>query len=219
MSSLIQPEIFFSALTPAEERIQQALEDIRQGKPVLVMDDFDRENEADLIVAAETLTVETMARMIRDGSGIVCLCLTDELADHLELPPMVADNSSQFKTAFTITIEAAEGVTTGVSAKDRTTTVKTAIKDGAIASDLNRPGHVFPLRARKGGVLERRGHTEGTIDLARLAGLKPSGVLCELTNPDGTMATGIQVLAYAQTHHLTVITIDEIAQYRLAHNI
>lgn len=219
MSSLIQPEIFFSALTPAEERIQQALEDIRQGKPVLVMDDFDRENEADLIVAAETLTIETMARMIRDGSGIVCLCLTDELADHLELPPMVADNSSQFKTAFTITIEAAEGVTTGVSAKDRTTTVKAAIKEGAIASDLNRPGHVFPLRARKGGVLERRGHTEGTIDLARLAGLKPSGVLCELTNPDGTMASGIQVLAYAQTHHLTVITIDEIAQYRLAHNI
>ncbi|MDY6486456.1 3,4-dihydroxy-2-butanone-4-phosphate synthase [Acinetobacter faecalis] len=219
MSSLIQPEIFFSALRPAEERIQQALEDIRQGKPVLVMDDFDRENEADLIVAAETLTDETMARMIRDGSGIVCLCLTDELADHLELPPMVVDNSSQFKTAFTITIEAAEGVTTGVSAKDRTTTVKAAIKDDAIATDLNRPGHVFPLRARKGGVLERRGHTEGTIDLARLAGLKPSGMLCELTNPDGTMASGIQVLAYAQTHHLTVITIEEIVQYRLVHNL
>ncbi|OAL81290.1 3,4-dihydroxy-2-butanone 4-phosphate synthase [Acinetobacter sp. SFB] len=219
MSSLIQPEIFFSALPPAEQRIEKALEDIRQGKPVLVMDDFDRENEADLIVAAETLNVETMARMIRDGSGIVCLCLTDELANHLQLPPMVADNSSQFKTAFTVTIEAAQGVTTGVSAKDRTTTIKAAIKDGAVASDLNRPGHVFPLRALNGGVLTRRGHTEGTIDLARLAGLKPAGVLCELTNPDGTMASGIQVLSYAQTHDLTVITIEEIVQYRLAHNL
>lgn len=219
ISSLIQPEIFFSALAPAEQRILQALEDLRQGKPVLVMDDFDRENEADLIVAAETLTIETMARMIRDGSGIVCLCLTDELANHLELPPMVQDNSSQFKTAFTVSIEAVEGVTTGVSAKDRTTTIKTAIKDGAVASDLNRPGHVFPLRAREGGVLTRRGHTEGTIDLARLAGLKPAGVLCELTNPDGSMASGIQVLSYAQTHQLSLITIDELVQYRQQHNI
>ena len=219
MSSLIQPEIFFSALPPAAQRIEQALEDMRQGKPVLVMDDFDRENEADLIVAAETLTVETMARMIRDGSGIVCLTLTDELANHLELPPMVEDNSSQFKTAFTITIEAAQGVTTGVSAKDRTTTIRAAIKDGAIASDLNRPGHVFPLRGRDGGVLTRRGHTEGSIDLARLAGLKPAGVLCEVTNPDGSMASGIQVLSYAQTHDLTLITIEELVQYRVQHNV
>ncbi len=219
MSSLIQPELFFSALSPAEQRIQQALEDIRQGKPVLVMDDFDRENEADLIVAAETLNVETMARMIRDGSGIVCLCLTEQAADHLELSPMVKLNSSHFHTAFTVTIEAAQGVTTGVSAKDRVTTIHAAIKDGAVASDLNRPGHVFPLRARDGGVLVRRGHTEGSIDLARMAGLKPAGVLCELTNPDGTMATGIQVLAYAQTHHLTVITIEELVQYRMQHQI
>ena len=219
MSSLIQPEIFFSALPPAEQRIRQALEDMRQGKPVLVMDDFDRENEADLIVAAETMNVETMARMIRDGSGIVCLTLTDELANHLELPPMVEDNSSQFKTAFTITIEAAQGVTTGVSAKDRTTTIRAAIKDGAIATDLNRPGHVFPLRGRDGGVLTRRGHTEGSIDLARLAGLKPAGVLCEVTNPDGSMASGIQVLSYAQTHDLTLITIEELVQYRVQHNV
>ena len=219
MSSLIQPEIFFSALPPFEQRIAQALEDMRQGKPVLVMDDFDRENEADLIVAAETLNAETMARMIRDGSGIVCLTLTNELADHLELPPMVTDNSSQFKTAFTVTIEAAEGVTTGVSAQDRTTTIHAAVKDGAVASDLNRPGHVFPLRARDGGVLTRRGHTEGSVDLARLAGLKPAGVLCEVTNPDGSMASGIQVLSYAQTHNLTLITIEEIVQYRLAHQI
>lgn len=217
MSSLIQPEIFFSTLPPAEQRLQQALEDMRQGKPILVMDDFDRENEADLIIAAETLNVETMARMIRDGSGIVCLTLTNELANHLELPAMVSDNSSQFRTAFTVTIEAAKGVTTGVSAKDRTTTIHATIKDGAIASDLNRPGHVFPLRARDGGVLTRRGHTEGSVDLARLAGLKPVGVLCEVTNPDGSMASGIQVLAYAQTHQLTLITIEEIVQYRLAH--
>ena len=219
MSSLIQPEIFFSALSPAEQRIEQALEDMRQGKAVLVMDDFDRENEVDLIVAAETLNVETMALMIRDGSGIVCFTLTEELADHLELLPMVQDNSSQFKTAFTVTIEAAEGVTTGVSAKDRTTTIHAAIKDGAVASDLNRPGHVFPLRGRKGGVLARRGHTEGSIDLARLAGLKPAGVLCEVTNPDGSMASGKQVLDYALAHDLTLITIEELVQYRLKNNV
>ena len=219
MSSLIQPELFFSTLPSAEQRIQQALEDIRHGKPVLVMDDFDRENEADLIIAAETLTIPVMAQMIRDGSGIVCLCLTEALADHLDLPPMVASNSSQFKTAFTVTIEAAQGVTTGVSAQDRVTTIFAATQDGAVASDLNRPGHVFPLRARDGGVLTRRGHTEGTIDLARLAGLKPAGVLCELTNPDGSMASGIQVLAYAQTHHLTVISIDELVQYRVQHQL
>jgi len=219
MSSLMQPEIFFVALPPSEQRVLQALEDMRQGKPVLVMDDFDRENEADLIVAAETLNVETMARMIRDGSGIVCLTLTNTLADHLDLPPMVADNSSQFKTAFTVTIEAAEGVTTGVSAQDRTTTIHAAIKEGAVARDLNRPGHVFPLRARDGGVLTRRGHTEGSVDLARLAGLKPAGVLCEVTNPDGSMASGIQVLSYAEKHDLTLITIDEIVQYRLAHQL
>lgn len=219
MSSLIQPEIFFSTLPSAEQRIQQALEDIRNGKPVLVMDDFDRENEADLVVAAQTLNVATMARMIRDGSGIVCLCLTEQLADHLELPPMVQHNSSQFHTAFTVTIEAANGVTTGVSAKDRVTTIHTAIKDNAVAHDLNRPGHIFPLRARNGGVLTRRGHTEATIDLARLAGLKPAGVLCELTNPDGTMAAGTQVLAYAKTHQLTIISIEELVQYRLKNKI
>lgn len=217
MSSLIQSEIFFAAMSPAEQRMQQALQDLRQGKPVVVMDDFDRENEADLIVAAETLNVETMARMIRDGSGIVCLCLTEADADHLELQPMVSNNSSHFRTAFTVTIEAAEGVTTGVSAKDRVTTIQAAIKDGAVASDLNRPGHIFPLRARDGGVLTRRGHTESSVDLARMAGLKPAGVLCELTNADGTMSSGIQVLSYAQTHQLTLISVEEIVQYRLAH--
>ncbi len=216
---MIQPEIFFSALSPAEQRIQQALEDIRQGKPVLVMDGFDRENEADLIVAAETLTVETMARMIRDGSGIVCLCLTDELADHLELVPMVSDNSSQFKTAFTVTIEAATGVTTGVSAQDRTTTVEAAIKDGAVASDLKSPWSCLPSSCTPRRCAHPSRSYRRTIHLARLAGLKPAGVLCELTNADGTMASGIQVLAYAQTHQLTVITIEELVQYRIKHGV
>lgn len=219
MSSLIQPEIFFAALAPAEQRIQQALEDLRQGKAIIVMDDFDRENEADLIVAADTLNVDTMARMIRDGSGIVCLCLTEQQADHLELPPMVSSNSSQFGTAFTVTIEAAQGVTTGVSAQDRVTTIQAATRPGAVAADLNRPGHIFPLRAREGGVLSRRGHTESSVDLARLAGLSPAGVLCELTNPDGSMSAGIQVLAYAQTHQLTLISVEEIVQYRLAQKV
>lgn len=219
MSSLMQPEILFSTLAPAEQRILQALEDIRQGKPVLVMDDFDRENEADLIVAADTLNTETMARMIRDGSGIVCLCLTEQQADHLELPPMVSNNSSHFHTAFTVTIEAATGVTTGVSAQDRVTTIKAATQPSAVAHDLHRPGHVFPLRARQGGVLTRRGHTEGSIDLARLAGLSAAGVLCELTNPDGSMAAGNQVFAYASMHQLTLITIEEIVQYRVKHAV
>ncbi|AOA57646.1 3,4-dihydroxy-2-butanone-4-phosphate synthase [Acinetobacter larvae] len=220
MSTVLHtPTNLFSDLAPAEQRIQQALIDLRQGKPIIVMDDFDRENEADLIIAAETLDVPTMARMIRDGSGIVCLCLTEQVADQLALYPMVQDNSSQFKTAFTITIEAAKGVTTGVSAQDRYTTIHAAIADGAVASDLNRPGHVFPLRARDGGVLSRRGHTEASVDLSRMAGLKPAGVLCELTNPDGTMSAGQEVLDYAVQHQLTLINIEEIVQYRITHQL
>lgn len=214
MSTLFAAELFVSALPPAAQRIQQALLDLQAGKPILVMDDFDRENEADLIVPAETLTTPTMAQMIRDGSGIVCLCLTEQLADHLKLTPMVVHNSSAYQTAFTITIEAKHGVTTGVSAADRVTTIHTAVRQGAVADDLNRPGHVFPLRARDGGVLSRRGHTEASVDLARLAGLTPAGVLVELTNADGSMAKGIQVLAYAETHQLTVLTIEEIVAYR-----
>ncbi|OTG81880.1 3,4-dihydroxy-2-butanone-4-phosphate synthase [Acinetobacter sp. ANC 4558] len=219
MSNLTHSEQILSYLANSEQRITQAIQDIKQGKPILVMDDFDRENEADLIVAAETLNVETTAQMIRDGSGIVCLTLSEELVEQLQLPPMVSNNSSQFKTAFTVTIEAAQGVTTGVSAKDRTTTIHAAIKDGAVPSDLNRPGHVFPLRGQNGGVLTRRGHTEASIDLAILAGLKPAGVLCELTNPDGTMSIGNEVIEYAQKHDLTLITIDELVQYRIKHKI
>ena len=198
-----------------EQRMQRALADYRSGRPVLLMDDFDRENEADLIVAAEKITNESMARMIRDGSGIVCLCLTDETLQQLNLPPMVAINNSRHGTAFTVSIEAKEGVTTGVSAADRVTTILTAIAPDAKPDDLARPGHVFPLRAVPGGVLSRRGHTEGSVDLAKLAGLKPAAVLCELMNPDGTMAKGQQVLHYALTHDLVVLSIDELVKHRL----
>jgi 3,4-dihydroxy 2-butanone 4-phosphate synthase len=206
-------------LKDADKRIKQALNDIRQGKPILILDDLERENEADLIIAAETLTTEVMAQMIRDGSGIVCLTLPHYLADHLKLPLMVKENSSKFKTAFTVSIEAKFGVTTGVSAQDRTTTIHTAISDNATWSDLNRPGHVFPIRGQEGGVLTRRGHTEASLDLARLAGLKNAGVLCELTNPNGTMAHGEQVYLYAKKHQLTIITIEELVQYRVNNNI
>lgn len=196
------------------QRIDAALSALRQGRPVVVQDDHDRENEADLILAADTLTQPEMARMIRDGSGIVCLCLTPEHAARLELTPMVAHNTSQYGTAFTVTIEARHGVTTGVSAADRVTTIRAAIAPGAQAQDLSRPGHVFPLIARAGGVLERRGHTESSVDLARLAGLSPAGVLCELMNPDGSMMRGQQVADYAARHQLPMLTVAELAQWR-----
>jgi len=198
---------------PAETRIRAALDAFRRGRPVLLTDDPDRENEADLVAAAENLSLETMAMMIRDGSGIVCLCLTDERCEQLQLPPMVAHNDSRYSTAFTVTIEAREGVTTGVSAADRCTTIRAAIADGATPQDLARPGHVFPLRARAGGVLERRGHTEGTVDLARLAGLQPAGVLCELMNPDGSMARGADVERFAREHDLVLISIAELVAW------
>lgn len=169
-----QPSLLAEFGNPIE-RVEAALVALQQGQGVLVLDDEDRENEGDMIYSAETLTAAQMALMIREGSGIVCLCLSDEQADKLELPPMVVDNNSQNQTAFTVSIEAKEGVTTGVSAADRLTTIKTAIFEGAKPSDLARPGHVFPLRARQGGVLTRRGHTEGTTDLMQLVGLNPAG--------------------------------------------
>lgn len=199
--------------TPFEQRLQRALEDLRKGRPVLLLDDDDRENEADLIAAADNINVDVMARMIRDGSGIVCLCLTEQKLQQLDLPPMVSDNQSRYGTAFTVSIEAREGVTTGVSAADRVTTIRAAIAADARPQHLARPGHVFPLRAVAGGVLERRGHTEGSVDLARLAGMGPAAVLCELMNPDGSMAVGDQVAAYAYSHDLVMLTIDELAQH------
>lgn len=195
------------------QRVERAVDALRQGSGVMVLDDENRENEGDMIFAAETMTVEQMALTIRHGSGIVCLCLTEERRQQLELPMMVENNSSHFQTAFTVTIEAAKGVTTGVSAADRLTTVRAASAEGAKPSDLHRPGHVFPLRAQPGGVLTRRGHTEATIDLVRLAGFKPAGVLCELTNDDGSMAHTSEVAVFAKQHHMPVVTIDDLVSY------
>ncbi|ACD17715.1 3,4-dihydroxy-2-butanone-4-phosphate synthase [Paraburkholderia phytofirmans] len=195
-------------------RIAAALQAMRDGRAVVLQDDHDRENEADLIVSAERLSVETMALLIRECSGIVCLCLPDEKIRALELPPMAVNNESRHGTAFTISIEARDGVTTGVSALDRVTTIRAAIADTAKPADIVRPGHVFPLRAQPGGVLARRGHTEGTVDLAILAGLKPAGVLCELMNPDGTMTRGADVERFAAQHNLPMLTIAELVEFR-----
>ena len=216
MSQINLLEIF--APTPIE-RVEKALEAMRSGNGVLVVDDENRENEGDIIFAAEKMTQEQMAMMIRYCSGIVCLCLPQRKMKELDLPQMVEKNTSSYGTAFTVTIEAKEGVTTGVSAHDRLTTIKAAIKNGAKPEDLSRPGHVFPLCARNGGVLERDGHTEASVDLARLAGLNPSGVLCALTNDDGSMARLPQVVAFGLTHHMTVVSILDIIAYRKAKNV
>ncbi|WP_332706493.1 3,4-dihydroxy-2-butanone-4-phosphate synthase [Plesiomonas shigelloides] len=206
-----------SAFGSPIERVEQGLAALRAGRGVLVLDDEDRENEGDLIFAAETITPEQMALTIRHGSGIVCLCITEARRRQLELPMMVGVNSSQNQTAFTVTIEAAHGVTTGVSAQDRVTTIRAAIADDARPSDIHRPGHVFPLRAQDGGVLARRGHTEATIDLMRLAGFKPYGVLCELTNDDGSMARTPEVIEFARQHQMPVLTIEDLVAYREAY--
>ena len=195
-------------------RIEAAIEALRSGQGVLITDDADRENEGDLIFAAETITTAQMAVLIRECSGIVCLVLPPEKTRALALPPMVPRNSSRYGTAFTVSIEAARGVTTGVSAHDRVTTIRAAIADDAVPSDLNRPGHVFPLVARPGGVLERRGHTEATVDLLRLAGLKPYGVLCELTNADGTMARLPEIQAFGRERGYPWLSVADIVAWR-----
>ena len=200
----------------AEERVENAIGALRAGRGVIVTDDEGRENEGDLIFSAQNLTEAQMAMLIRECSGIVCLCLTPEKVESLGLPMMVEKNSSRFGTAFTVSIEAASGVTTGVSAHDRVATIRAATADSARPADLNRPGHVFPLKARAGGVLERQGHTEATIDLMRLAGLKPCGVLCELTNPDGTMARLPEIIAFAQGHDMPILTVADLVEYRKA---
>lgn len=203
----------------AEERMVRALEAFRRGEGLCVVDDEDRENEGDLIYSAQHLTEAQVAQMIRDCSGIVCVCLTEEACDRMALPPMVSTNTNTQGTAFTVAIEAAEGVTTGVSAHDRLLTIKAAANPNGRPEDLRRPGHVYPLLARSGGVLERRGHTESSIDLCRLAGLEPAGVLCELMHPDGTMMRLPDVAKYALEHGMAMISVEDIAAYRIAHGL
>lgn len=197
------------------ERVKNALNALRTGRGVLVLDDKNRENEGDMIFAAESMTIEQMALAIRHGSGIVCLCLTEDRCQQLNLPMMVENNNNRYRTAFTITIEAAKGITTGVSAADRLITIKTSIKDHAKPSDLNRPGHVFPLKAQNGGVLTRLGHTEAAVDLTILAGLKPFGVLCEVTNEDGSMARMAEIILFARRYTMPVLTISDLIYYRV----
>ncbi len=197
----------------AELRVERAVAQIRAGGGVIVVDDEDRENEGDIIYAAETISPQQMNLLIRAGSGIVCLVLTEERTRVLDLPPMVTQNTGRYGTPFTVSVEAKVGVTTGVSAADRVTTIRTAIADGCQPSDLARPGHVFPLKAHPAGVLGRRGHTEGTIELMRLADVKPAGVLCEVMNEDGTMARLPELMEFARLHAMPVVTIEDLVAY------
>lgn len=196
------------------QRVLNAISCLRSGKGIVMVDDEDRENEGDIIFPASTMTERDMALMIRECSGIVCLCLPSARCEGLGLPQMVADNTSRNGTAFTVSIEAREGVSTGVSAADRVCTIRTAVAEGARPEDLAHPGHVFPLRAKDNGVFERRGHTEGSVDIVRLAGLGDAAVLCELTNEDGTMSRLPQIIPFAQKHGMAVVSVDDIYRYR-----
>ncbi len=195
--------------------IPEAIQAIRAGQMVVVVDDEDRENEGDLTLAAEFVTPEAINFMARFGRGLICLTLTEERADYLRLGPMTQDNTSRFGTAFTETIEAREGVTTGISAADRAHTIRVAIDSRSTAQDLARPGHIFPLRARKGGVLVRAGQTEASVDLARMAGLIPAGVICEIMNDDGSMARVPDLKVFCAEHKLLLVTVADLIRYRL----
>ncbi|TWI76783.1 GTP cyclohydrolase II [Desulfobotulus alkaliphilus] len=195
--------------------IEEAIEDIRAGKMVILADDEDRENEGDLTIAAEKVTPEVINFMAKYGRGLICLSLTGEQCDALDLPMMVGNNTSPFGTGFTVSIEAREGVTTGISAADRATTILAAVKDGARPRDLVRPGHIFPLRAKDGGVIVRSGQTEGSMDLARLAGLKPAGVICEIMDDDGTMARMPSLEKFSEEHGIGICTVADLIAYRL----
>ncbi len=197
--------------------ISEALEDIKLGKPIILVDDEDRENEGDLCVAAEKATPETINFMAKYGRGLICLSLSPEMVDRLELPMMVTKNKSPFQTAFTISIEARKGVTTGISAADRAHTILTAISDEVRPEDLVSPGHIFPLRAKKGGVLVRTGQTEGSVDLSRIAGMKPAGVICEVMNDDGTMSRMPDLEIFAAEHGLKIVSVENLIQYRMQH--
>jgi 3,4-dihydroxy 2-butanone 4-phosphate synthase / GTP cyclohydrolase II len=196
-------------------KIKEVLEDLKLGKMIILVDDEDRENEGDLTLAAEKVTPEAINFMAKYGRGLICLSLAPEIIEQLKLPLMVQDNKSPFKTAFTVSIEAREGVTTGISAADRARTISVAVSDSAKPEDLVQPGHIFPLRARRGGVLFRTGQTEGSVDLARLAGLKPAGVICEIMNEDGTMARMPDLVKFAKVHGLKIASIADLIAYRM----
>jgi len=195
--------------------IEQAIDDIKNGKMVILVDDEDRENEGDLTMAAEAVTPEAINFMAKYGRGLICLPLDSSIADRLDLPMMVDKNTSQFETGFTVSIEAKVGVTTGISAADRATTILTAVADGTTPADIARPGHIFPLRARDGGVMVRIGQTEGSVDLARLAGLKPAAVICEIMAEDGTMARMPSLEVFAKEHSIGICTVADLVRYRL----
>jgi 3,4-dihydroxy 2-butanone 4-phosphate synthase/GTP cyclohydrolase II len=195
--------------------IQEAIEDIKNGKMVILCDNEDRENEGDLTMAAEKVTPEAINFMAKYGRGLICLSLIEEQVENLELPLMVRENTSAFQTAFTVSIDAKKGTTTGISAADRATTILTAIADDAKPEDLSRPGHIFPLRAKGGGVLHRTGQTEGSVDLARLSGLKPAGVICEIMKDDGTMARMPDLKVFAREHGLKIVTVEDLIRFRL----
>ncbi|WP_333596906.1 3,4-dihydroxy-2-butanone-4-phosphate synthase [Chryseobacterium flavum] len=198
----------------SRERVEKALSTLQQGKGILLVDDENRENEGDIIFPASTITEQDMALLIRECSGIVCLCISEEKSRQLNLRPMVEHNNSKNQTAFTISIEAKEGVESGVSAKDRVTTIRTAVAENALAEHIASPGHVFPLIARKEGVFERRGHTEGSVDLVKMANLGDDAVLCELTNEDGSMARLPEIVDFAIRKGMSVVTIEDIYTYR-----
>jgi 3,4-dihydroxy 2-butanone 4-phosphate synthase/GTP cyclohydrolase II len=198
--------------------IEEAIAEIRAGRMIILMDDEDRENEGDLLMAAEKVTPEAIAFMARYARGLICVPLTEEKLDELGLPMMVSENTAPLGTAFTTSIDARRGVTSGISAADRATTILTAVRDGAGPSDIVTPGHVFPLRARRGGVLVRTGQTEGAVDLARLAGLKPAGVICEIMKEDGSMARLPELEVFAAEHGLKIATVADLIQYRLRHD-
>ena len=197
--------------------VEESVARIKQGKMIILVDDEDRENEGDLMIAAEKVTPEAITFMATKGRGLICLAATGEILDRLQIPLMVSDNNSRFGTAFTISIEAKHGVTTGISAYDRCTTIKTAIDKNSKPEDIVRPGHVFPLRAREGGVLVRTGQTEGAVDLARMAGLTPAGVICEIMKDDGTMARMPDLMEFSKKHDIGILTVAQMIAYRMHH--
>lgn len=214
----MQEDVLFKFET-YQERIQQAIKALQLHQGIILIDNKNRENEGDLVFSCENMTVQQMALTIRYGSGIVCLCITEKKRKKLNLPMMVKNNTSMYNTGFTVSIESAQGVSTGVSAKDRLKTIKTALPDTAKPSDFNKPGHVFPLCAHSGGLLSRPGHTEGSITLMTLAGFKPMSVICELTNKDGSMAKIKDIMKFSKINNMPILMIDDLILYLQNNNV